>query len=74
LQFSIIASIIAMLVLGLILLFVFAVWDFGYATRPVIPPRFIKNRTIVIAASVGFIDFVSGSRSSCLVLRVGQFD
>ena len=61
------ASIIAMLVLGIILLFVFAVWDFGYATRPVIPPRFIKNRTIVIAASVGFIDFVSlRARAFCV--------
>lgn len=57
-----------MLVTGVILLFVFAAWDFGYASRPVIPPRFIKNKTIVIAASVGFIDFVSPCACSILQL------
>ncbi len=55
----IVASIIAMLLLGFILLFVFALWDFRYAKRPVVALRFVKNRSILGAAWIGFLDFVS---------------
>ncbi|KIK94500.1 hypothetical protein PAXRUDRAFT_33484 [Paxillus rubicundulus Ve08.2h10] len=52
-------SIISMLVLGVVLLFVFAYWDLRVAKRPVISPRFLKNRSVVCAALIGFFDFMS---------------
>lgn len=53
------ASIIATLSLGLVLLLLFGVWDLRYAPRPVIAPRFVRNRSVVFASCVGFFDFVS---------------
>ena len=47
-----------MLVVGVILLFTFAAYDLRFAKFPVIAPRFIKNRSIVAAALIGFFDFV----------------
>jgi hypothetical protein len=47
-----------MLVLGVVLLFVFAYWDLRVATQPVIAPRFLKNRSVVLASLIGFFDFV----------------
>ena len=52
-----------MLVVGVVLLFVFAVWDFKFASRPVIPFRFVRNRTVVIGSLVGFFDFVRSQYS-----------
>ncbi|KAG1854483.1 major facilitator superfamily domain-containing protein [Suillus subalutaceus] len=52
-------SIIAMLVMGIVLLVLFAVWDLRYASRPVIAPRFVRNRSVVCAALIGFFDFMS---------------
>ncbi|KAI0092894.1 drug:h+ antiporter [Irpex rosettiformis] len=52
-------SIIAMLVVGIVLLFVFAGWDIRFATRPVMPGRFLRNRAFVAASWIGFLDFVS---------------
>ena len=52
---------IGMFVLGWVLLPVFALWDLRYAKRPVIARRFLKNRTVVCAAWIGFFDFVSSS-------------
>ncbi|KAG2072951.1 MFS general substrate transporter [Suillus decipiens] len=52
-------SIIAMLVVGVVLLGVFAVWDLRYASRPVIATRFVRNRSVVCAALIGFFDFMS---------------
>ncbi|KAL5493064.1 hypothetical protein ACEPAI_4512 [Sanghuangporus weigelae] len=52
-------SMIAMLVVGVVLLFVFAIWDLRFAKRPVVAPRFLRNRSVVLAAWVGFFDFVS---------------
>jgi hypothetical protein len=48
-----------MLAMGVVLLAVFAVWDLRYATMPVIAPRFVRNRSVVCAACIGFFDFVS---------------
>ena len=48
-----------MLVVGVASLFAFAYWDMKVAKRPVIPPRFVRNRSIVFASFVGFFDFVS---------------
>ena len=52
-------SMIAMIVIGGVLLFVFAGWDIRFATRPVMPGRFLKNRAFVAASWIGFLDFVS---------------
>ncbi|THH28555.1 hypothetical protein EUX98_g5621 [Antrodiella citrinella] len=52
-------SIIAMLVVGVVLLFVFGGWDFKMAKFPVIALRFLKNRAVLAAAWIGFFDFVS---------------
>ena len=53
-------SMIAMEVVGCVLFVVFVGWEWKFAKFPVIPPRFLKNRTFVIAALVGAFDFVSG--------------
>ncbi|KAI0337328.1 drug:h+ antiporter [Trametopsis cervina] len=52
-------SIIAMLVVGLVLMFVFALWDMRFATRPILPGRFLRNRAFIAAAWIGFFDFIS---------------
>ncbi|KAF9229770.1 MFS general substrate transporter [Gyrodon lividus] len=52
-------SILLMLVVGIFLLFVFAYWDLRVAKRPVIAPRFVKNRSVVFASLIGFFDFMS---------------
>ena len=61
------AGLIGMFVLGWVLLPVFALWDLRYAKRPVIARRFLKNRTVVCAAWIGFFDFVSspGAGPAC---------
>lgn len=50
---------IAMIVVGCVLLPVFAIWDVYFAKRPVIAHRFLTNRSIVFASWIGFFDFVS---------------
>ena len=49
---------IAMIVVGCVLLPVFAFWDIYFAKRPVFPRRFLTNRSVVFAAWIGFFDFV----------------
>lgn len=51
--------IIAMLVVGVALLGVFAYWDIRVAKVPVIAPRFVRNRSVILAAFIGFFDFMS---------------
>ena len=53
------ASMIAMLVVGCVLLPAIAAWETLYAARPVIARRFLANRTVVLAAWIGFFDFFS---------------
>lgn len=50
---------IAMLVVGIVLLFAFTMWDGLVAKRPVMPLRFLRNRSFIGAAWIGFFDFVS---------------
>lgn len=50
---------IAMLVAGSVDLVAFAVWDLRFASNPVIAPRFVRNRSIIFACVIGFIDFAS---------------
>ncbi|KAH9896440.1 drug:h+ antiporter [Cubamyces lactineus] len=52
-------SMIAMIVVGCILLPVFALWDIYFAKRPVFPRRFLTNRSVTIASWIGFFDFFS---------------
>ena len=52
-------SLIAMLVVGIFLIFVFAVWETWAAKRPVVPLRFLTNRTFVGATWMCFFDYVS---------------
>jgi hypothetical protein len=47
-----------MLVVGVVVLFTFGWWDAKYASHPVIPSRFLKNRTVVLCGLIGFFDFV----------------
>ena len=51
-------SMVAMLIIGIVLISLFAIWDLRFASRPVIAPRFIRNRSVVIASLIGFLDFV----------------
>ena len=50
---------IAMLVVGVILLPAVAIWESAVAKWPAIPLRFLSNRTVIIAAWIGFFDFFS---------------
>ena len=50
---------IAMLVIGCLLLPVIAAWEIYVAKRPVIARRFLTNRTVILAAWIGFFDFFS---------------
>lgn len=50
---------IAMIVVGFVILVMFAVWDPLFASRPVIAPRLLRNRSVVLASWIGFFDFVS---------------
>ncbi|KAL0953094.1 hypothetical protein HGRIS_004365 [Hohenbuehelia grisea] len=53
------ASMIAMIVVGVILIPFFAIWDWKFAKHPVIPRRFTVNRSVVGACLIGFFDFAS---------------
>jgi hypothetical protein len=52
-------SIIVMIVIGVVLLFVFAFWDIKFASRPIMPGRFLKNKAFIGAVWIGFFDFVA---------------
>ena len=52
-------SMIAMIVLGPFFLIAFGVYEWKFAPRPLAPPRFFKNKSIVGASLIGFFDFVS---------------
>ena len=49
---------IAMIVVGIVLIPGVAFWEVGFAKRPVLAGRLLKNRTLMIAAWIGFFDFV----------------
>merc|ERR1712225_10971 len=52
-------KIIAMLTLGPIFLILFTFYEAKYAKYPIIPARFLFNRTVLAAGLIGFFDFVS---------------
>ncbi|KAF9049078.1 ferrichrome-type siderophore transporter [Panaeolus papilionaceus] len=51
-------SMIAMIVIGFVIFPAFVFWE-SRAKFPVVPVHFFKNRSFLIAASVGFFDFIS---------------
>ena len=55
---------IAMIVVGCVLLPAIAFWEIKFAKRPVLARRYLTNRTVVIAAWIGFIDFVRRALST----------
>ncbi|KAB8222326.1 major facilitator superfamily domain-containing protein [Aspergillus novoparasiticus] len=48
---------IAMLVLGIVFLIAFAIWDARFAKKPFVPYRMIKQRTVAAACLLGALDF-----------------
>ncbi|KAF9522452.1 major facilitator superfamily domain-containing protein [Crepidotus variabilis] len=50
---------IAMLIVGCVTFPLYILWDAKFAKYPVIPRRFLTNRTFLIAALVGALDFAS---------------
>ncbi|TFY78973.1 hypothetical protein EWM64_g5038 [Hericium alpestre] len=52
-------SMIAMIVVGFVIIIMFGVWDPNFASRPVIAPRLLRNRTVVLVSWIGFFDFFS---------------
>ncbi|KAH8425114.1 uncharacterized protein LDX57_002863 [Aspergillus melleus] len=50
-------SFIAMVVLGVVLLIAFLVWDAWFAKKPFVPYRMINNRTVAAACVLGALDF-----------------
>lgn len=54
------ASFIAMVVVGIVLLATFLVWDLKFAKRPLIPVR-MANGTIIAACAIQVFDFLAYS-------------
>ncbi|KIJ51356.1 hypothetical protein M422DRAFT_43910 [Sphaerobolus stellatus SS14] len=52
-------SMIAMIVVGFVVIPIFAVWEAKFAKFPVFPRRFLSNRSAIIASAIGFLDFIS---------------
>ncbi|TFK23755.1 ferrichrome-type siderophore transporter [Coprinopsis marcescibilis] len=53
------ASMIAPVVVGGLLLPVYLVWEWKFAKYPVVPARFLKNPSFIIASLIGALDFIS---------------
>ncbi|KAK1232837.1 hypothetical protein PQX77_004003 [Marasmius sp. AFHP31] len=51
-------SMIAMIVVGFVIVPMFVMWE-KYTAYPIIPTRYLKNRSVVIAALIGLFDFIS---------------
>lgn len=47
-----------MLVLGVVVLVIFAVWEAKFAQKPFIPYNMVRNRTVAAACLLGGLDFV----------------
>lgn len=48
-----------MIVVGCVLLVTFFIYDTKFAKVPILSKQFIKNKSIVAASWIGFLDFVS---------------
>lgn len=54
------ASFIAMVVIGVVLLAAFLIWDLKFAKKPLIPAR-MANRTVIAACAIQVFDFLGYS-------------
>ncbi|KAB8225858.1 major facilitator superfamily domain-containing protein [Aspergillus novoparasiticus] len=52
------ATFIALLVVGIVLLVLFALWDIFVAKKPFVPYRMIKSKTVAAACLLGALDFL----------------
>ncbi|CAE6508217.1 unnamed protein product [Rhizoctonia solani] len=52
-------SMIAMLTVGPILLIAFGIYEWKFASHPIVPMKFLRNKAVLGAALIGFFDFVS---------------
>merc|ERR1712093_119608 len=52
-------KVITLLVVGGVTLIAFVAWEARFAVKPLFPFRFFKSRTVMVAAWIGFFDFVS---------------
>lgn len=52
------ATFIALLVVGIVLLVLFALWDIFVAKKPFIPYRMVKSKTVAAACLLGALDFL----------------
>ncbi|KAJ7775031.1 drug:h+ antiporter [Mycena metata] len=52
-------AMLSIFLLGIVLIPVFAWWDFKWAKYPVIPFRFVTNRSVVGASLIGALDFMA---------------
>ncbi|KAJ6525618.1 drug:h+ antiporter [Mycena capillaripes] len=52
-------AMLPVLLFGIVLIPVFAFWDFRWAKYPVIPFRFVANRSVVGASLIGALDFMA---------------
>ena len=52
-------KIIVLLVFGPLILIAFAFYEAKVAQYPIIPARFLRNRTVLAASLIGFFDFIS---------------
>lgn len=50
---------IAMIVIGVVMLPVFAFYQWKFSKYPIMPSRFLKNPAVIGAAGIGFFDFIS---------------
>lgn len=53
---------IAMIVVGFVVIPIFAIWEVRFSKYPILPRRFVFNRAVAIASLIGFFDFVSSSQ------------
>ncbi|KAJ7510037.1 major facilitator superfamily domain-containing protein [Mycena galericulata] len=53
------SGMLSMFLLGIILIPIFALWDFKWAKYPVLPVRFVVNRSVVGASLIGAFDFMA---------------
>lgn len=58
------SSTIAMIVVGVVLLVAFFAWDAKFAKRPLFPYRMVRDRTVIAACVLAFVDWVGYATSA----------
>jgi hypothetical protein len=52
---------IVMLVVGIVMLVVYGVWDAKFATHPIVPLSLMKHRSVIVACMIGGLEYLSFS-------------